>query len=89
VLGNRCRSVVLFFNDLSVDSLVRNYSMVQLCLRWMLGSFVVIDHCYFILGIIMYGVLCSGGCGICNVRIGWQVVSSDFCLRILYIVIKL
>jgi hypothetical protein len=30
----------------------------------MLGSFVVIGHCYFILGIIMYGVLCSGGCGI-------------------------
>jgi hypothetical protein len=29
----------------------------------MLGSFVVIGR-YFILGIIMYGVLCSGGCGI-------------------------
>jgi hypothetical protein len=64
VLGIWCRSVVFFFNGLSVDPVVRSYSMVQLCLRWMLGSFVVISRCYFILGILMYGVLCSGGCGI-------------------------
>jgi hypothetical protein len=65
VLGVRCRSVVLFFNGLSVDSLVRSYSMVQFCLQlWMLWSFVVIGRCYCILGIIMYVVLCSGGCGI-------------------------
>jgi hypothetical protein len=45
--------------------------MVQLCLGWMLAYCVVIGRCCFVLGIIMYGVLCSGGCGIRNGRVGW------------------